>query len=59
ALARRVDQLADPAVREKIIETGRRNAERFSWDHSARVLLDLARNLAAQGRRRRVTGSGG
>src|SRR5690606_33002650 len=59
ALARRVDQLADLSVVEWIIESGRRNAARSSWVHSARVLLVLAWYLWAQGRGPRVTGSGG
>jgi glycosyltransferase involved in cell wall biosynthesis len=46
ALARQVLTLTDEAVRRRIVDSGRRNAARFSWDRSATVLLDLARRLS-------------
>jgi len=46
ALARQVRTLEDDTVRRQIVESGRKNAARFSWDRSATVLLDLARRLA-------------
>ncbi|WP_152361491.1 glycosyltransferase family 4 protein [Microlunatus speluncae] len=46
ALAGQVRTLEDETVRQRIVETGRANAARFSWDRSAAVLLDLAQRLA-------------
>jgi glycosyltransferase involved in cell wall biosynthesis len=45
ALARQVRTLENEDVRRRIVDSGRRNAARFSWDRSATVLLDLARSL--------------
>lgn len=48
ALAKQIETLDDPSVRQRIVDTGRANAGRFSWDRSASVLLDLARSLATR-----------
>lgn len=46
ALARQIERLQDSSVRKRIVESGRANAARFSWERSAKVLLDLAHQLA-------------
>ncbi|NLT25123.1 MAG: glycosyltransferase family 4 protein [Microbacteriaceae bacterium] len=46
AFAREVEALADPAVRAATAAAGRAHMARFTWERSARILLDTARGLA-------------
>lgn len=48
AVARAVLSLDDAGVRARVAEAGRAHVARFSWDASARVLLDAALRLAAR-----------
>jgi glycosyltransferase involved in cell wall biosynthesis len=41
----------DPALRANLKEKGLRHAQRFTWDKTARILLDLCRQVAARNAR--------
>lgn len=48
SFAAKIAKLDDKEFREKLIEKGRENAERFSWDKSAKVLIKAARDLVPE-----------
>lgn len=48
AFAREVEALADPEVRAATAAAGLAHMARFTWERSARLLLDTARELAAR-----------
>ena len=50
AFAREVDAIASPAARDAVGAAGRAHMARFTWERSARTLLDAARELAGRGR---------
>ena len=39
---------SDPVLRQSLREKGRKHAQRFTWDKTARILLDLCREVAAR-----------
>ena len=46
AFAAAVRSLDDAAVRERVVAAGRAHMERYSWERSARLLLDAVRGLS-------------
>ena len=45
--ADKIMSLDDKQVRERLVKSGKKHIDTFSWENSARVLLDSCKKLAA------------